>query len=583
MNIDQERKTSAITLSDMEVFIFPELIYSLVLANIISPCIWKWREDPWFKGIEDMKPYRRLTRLKQYIMDHYVFNLDLDTWGLTTKTKEIARFKSFIDSDTLKESNALFGYEGDKYYFDIDIRRHFGLDKYEGDVIPYWKTETVEAMNAFRYKENYSNGAGECVSLAVLYAAAVFIVARIPLEDIYLMATPLHSQNFIDINEGVLTNNRRLVTKKMWVNGTELSAKSRRALENERVTIVAHQTGWIHTVFKETNIERGHYNTFAEKLRTFLKSDLTSELLGNFLRYSRDIRKCFQIKWPRHGTNHYIGLERAFCYEDGAPYLLTDNTRKKLMAEIDVDEFYPFRMPGRIVLNELEEYITQNKINIDNQDDVDQLKIKFASDCLNAEAAIESLLQFCQVKPELPQLKDKKFVPDPNPLNIDLDMQRDDIIQYLESRRKNNIMADMCFHAYHDLNRIEADPFIQAAVERNPVSISGTEGMSDQQVVEMVKAFPEESIYEDKGRLAQPDEVWNFKHGDGLEKALLLANIFSNRSLADKKEKRQIQIEIRYDKAVLILGSVAVPKGTADAEEIIFSSNKGLKEQVWSI
>jgi hypothetical protein len=45
----------------------------------------------------------------------------------------------------LKQSNALFGYEGDKYYFDIDIRKHFGLDKYDSDIIPYWKTETVEA------------------------------------------------------------------------------------------------------------------------------------------------------------------------------------------------------------------------------------------------------------------------------------------------------------------------------------------------------------------------------------------------------------------------------------------------------
>ena len=83
-------------------------------------------------------------------MDHYAFNLDLDTWGLTTKEREIDRFKDYVDPEALAQSNALFGYEGDKYYFDIDIRTHFGLDKYEGDVIPYWKTETVEAMDAFR-------------------------------------------------------------------------------------------------------------------------------------------------------------------------------------------------------------------------------------------------------------------------------------------------------------------------------------------------------------------------------------------------------------------------------------------------
>ena len=93
---DLERKSSAVTLSDMEVFIFPELMYSLVLANLMSPCIWLWRDDPWFAGIEAMTPYRRITRLKQYVMGHYAFNLDLDTWGLTSKQTEIARFKDYV-------------------------------------------------------------------------------------------------------------------------------------------------------------------------------------------------------------------------------------------------------------------------------------------------------------------------------------------------------------------------------------------------------------------------------------------------------------------------------------------------------
>jgi hypothetical protein len=47
-----EKYTSAITLSDMEVFVFPELMYSLVLANIMSPVIWKWRELDCFKKLQ---------------------------------------------------------------------------------------------------------------------------------------------------------------------------------------------------------------------------------------------------------------------------------------------------------------------------------------------------------------------------------------------------------------------------------------------------------------------------------------------------------------------------------------------------
>ena len=38
-----EKYSSAVTLSDMEVFIFPELMYALLLANIMSPVVWRWR------------------------------------------------------------------------------------------------------------------------------------------------------------------------------------------------------------------------------------------------------------------------------------------------------------------------------------------------------------------------------------------------------------------------------------------------------------------------------------------------------------------------------------------------------------
>ena len=126
-----EKYSSAVTLSDMEVFIFPELMYALVLANVMSGRLWAWKGDPWFSKSHAQGEMKRVQRLKQYIMDRFSFNLDLDTWGLTSKEREIARFSEFISEEILARSNALFGYEGDKYYFDIDIRRHFGLDKFE--------------------------------------------------------------------------------------------------------------------------------------------------------------------------------------------------------------------------------------------------------------------------------------------------------------------------------------------------------------------------------------------------------------------------------------------------------------------
>ena len=268
--VSLEERSSATTLSDMEIFIFPELMFSLVLANIMSPRLWKWRDLEWFDGIRQMRPKKRLQRLRQHIMDNYTFNLDLDTWGLTTQQRELARFSPFLSPDEIASSNALFGYQGDAYYYDIDIRRHFGLDKYTSDTIPYWKTETIEAMDAFRHKPGHSVGAGECVSLAGLYAAAAFVVCGFPLDSIYLMATPLHSQNFIDVDSGILTNNRRLVTRAMWANGTVISQQARRALEHERVTIVSHASGYIHLLYPEATIGQKEYSHFSERLRAFL-------------------------------------------------------------------------------------------------------------------------------------------------------------------------------------------------------------------------------------------------------------------------------------------------------------------------
>jgi hypothetical protein len=266
----------------MEIFVFPELMYSLVLANIMSPIIWQWRNLDCFKKLQGKSSHRKLMRLKQFIIDEYEFNLDLETWGLTSKAKELKRLARFVSPEAIAKSNALFGYHGDKYYFDVDIRKHFGLDKYDSDIIPYWKTETVEAMNAFRLKEGYETAAGECVSLAALYVAAVFIVCGIPLEDIYMILTPLHSQNFIDIQDGVLTNNRRLVTKTMWFNGTAISNKAQRALRNENVTILAHSSGYVHCMYNDATIDKKAYRYFAKQLSSYLSTEFIKTTKNSF-------------------------------------------------------------------------------------------------------------------------------------------------------------------------------------------------------------------------------------------------------------------------------------------------------------
>lgn len=541
-----EKYSSAFTLSDMEIFIFPELFYPLILADIMSPELWKWREDPWFRDIEKKSFTYKANRIKQYIIQNYMFNLDLSTWGLTTKSTEINRFSGFFDIETLRQSNALFGYEGDKYYFDIDIRKHFGLDKFDSDIIPYWKTETIEAMGAFRYKENFTSGAGECVSLSAIYAAAMFVVGRIPLEKIFLIATPLHSQNFIMEKEGLITNNRRIVTKNMWYNGTSLSEKARRAMENEKVTIVSHISGYIHTLYSEATIDKQAYAAFSGKLREFLETELNSLIFINFLRFKSKYKNLFQFRSDLSGTQRYILLEKMFEYEHTSKYNVSPEIRDSLLKEIDGDEFHLSPIQGKIMLNDFEDFLNSNPGKSLNE--VENEFIKITGN--NFETIIHEMFA---------ELKDFVFtdpkIPDPNKgylttdkLKITTDDSREKIISLIYKHMNKSEQAHIALYAYRQMDKIDWRPFLKAAIERNPVCFTDLNGKSASEVYYILNTLPDESIYEGK-RLSLPDEVWNFRRGDGIEKALLLADFIHH-----KDNSADLSIEIDKRKVTLKAG-----------------------------
>jgi hypothetical protein len=554
-----EKYSSAFTLSDMEIFIFPELFYPLVLADIMSPELWKWREDPWFKDIERKSFTVKANRIKQYIIQNYVFNLDLSTWGLTSKSAEIGRFSDFFNIDMLRQSNALFGYEGDKYYFDIDIRKHFGLDKYDSDIIPYWKTETIEAMGAFRYKENFKTGAGECVSLSALYAAAMFVVGRIPLDKIFLIATPLHSQNFVIEKDGLITNNRRIVTKNMWYNGTSLSEKARRAMENEKVTIVSHISGYIHTLYNEATIDSDAYEYFSVKLREFLTTELTSLIFINFLRFKSKYKTLFQYRCECSGTVRYIALEKMFEYEHTSKFNVSAETRSALVKEIEGDDFHLSPIQWKIMLNDIEDILDKHSgkslKEIENE-----FIIKTGTEY--EDVIREMFNDFILIDPKIPDpVKDYQIT---KRLEITTGDSREEITNLIFKNQESSETAHLALYVYRDMDKIDWRPFLKAALERNPVSFTDLNEKNNYEVYSLLKELPLESIY-DGNRLALPDEVWNFKRGDGIEKAFLLADF-----LLHKDKSSSISIEIDYSKVVL----------SAGGHEFHFTSHKKLKKSI---
>jgi len=140
---------------------------------------------------------------------------------------------------------------------------------------------------------------------------------------------------------------------------------------------------------------------------------------------------------------------------------------------------------------------------------------------------------------------------------------REEVIEYLTGIRESNITADLAFYAYRDMESCDWEPFMKAAVERNPVSIEASEGKTIRQVYDWLSQMANESIYDGK-RLSQPDEVANYSTGDGVEKAITLANV-----IRDREPGRQIEITVAHQQVTV----------KADGE-YRFISNKDLDQKL---
>jgi hypothetical protein len=545
-NYNQELYSSTFTLSDMEIFVFPELLFAATLSAIMSEEIWKWKENPWFKDIEQQNQTKQIHRLKQYIMDNYSFNLDLETWGLTDKKTELKRFKDIINIEVFQKSNALFGYEGDRYYFSMDIRKHFGLDKYDSDVIPYWKTENIEAMNAFKYKKNHNIGSGECVSFSILYVAALFVVLKIPLEKILMIATPLHSQNYVAIDEGIITNNRRILSKNMWFNGTMLTEKARRAIENEHISYVSHISGYIHSVYPEATIDNASYLTLSKHLASYLHVVINSEIFINFLRSHTKYMKYFQFSYISEGQTMYIKAEVFFGYEHGSNYKISDKSRIKLFGEVDTEEFDISPYSDRYIINDLEAEFDETPFYCKDVESMSFWKTRLEK-IDQLEQMMEDLSTFSCLKPKMPEPNTKTFIKE-NRITLHTSMNRAEIFEYLSSRRNDSLTADLAFYIGRYCIEKEWEYFLKAAIERNPVSIDSYKEITIDMCYQELLKMKNQSIYSNK-QFAQPDEVVNFLRGDGIEKAFMFANIILGR---DKDSTIEISCQNKAESIIKI-------------------------------
>jgi hypothetical protein len=368
-----------------------------------------------------------------------------------------------------------------------------------------------------------------------------------------MMGTPLHSQNFILIDEGVITNNRRVVTKSMWYNGTELSALARRAMEHEQVTVVAHPSGYIHSVYPEATIDRDQFKRFREKLSKYLQTHVNFEIFINFLRdYSRH-QKLFQIVFFCQGTDKFIKLERAFGYEHGSKNRLSEKTGKKLLCEMDEEEMNLTQYPGRLILTFEDEIFKTRPYH-----EFINLLLERFPELKDHEDFVSDFKKFVHLVPRIPS--ENKTFSLPRYLAISPLSSREEIVAIVSSMRSTNPSADLAFYAGRFMDSCDWKPFFKAAFERNPVSVEYFADKTPDEVYAELKSWPGESIYEGN-RISLPDEVVNYKRGDGLEKAITLVNVLKSRH-------QELQLACHDGKAKLRLPGITFEFQTQKGLEV---------------
>jgi hypothetical protein len=155
---------------------------------------------------------------------------------------------------------------------------------------------------------------------------------------------------------------------------------------------------------------------------------------------------------------------------------------------------------------------------------------------------MEDLRKFVHTVPNLPS-SNKVFSPS-SPVMLSTTLTRDEIIKDLSCLRNHSTTADLAFYAGRQMDSCDWKPFLKAAFERNPVSVDYFREMEMDRVYSVLSSWPDESIYEGNG-LAMPDEVVNYRRGEGIEKAITFANIAKSRHLDIIREHQDKKIILK--------------------------------------
>jgi hypothetical protein len=336
----------------------------------------------------------------------------------------------------------------------------------------------------------------------------------------------------------------------MWFNGTPQSIKARRAIENEKITMLVNNSGYVHTMYETVTMPKEKYEEAILSLKKFLITEINFEVFVSFLRENVEYQKHFQFCLKHKDKILFIESERVFQQEEFSKSRAGTDSHKALLHEITERECSKIPLNNRLVLENFEALLKKNRLDPRNENTKAFFTQNLRNVIDNPSLFAEKIIAFSYIEPKLPDINAKKFV-ETEAIILSTQNGREGLISQIYSLAKTNTVADLAITAFRDVRTGGWKPFLKAAFERNPVCFDALSHRSFDGIYEILKKFENVSIYKEDFRLAQPDEVWNFNRGDGLEKAIMLASIiFRKTKIAAKIKIYEKNVELAFEQKI---------------------------------
>jgi hypothetical protein len=221
-----ERLSSAVSLTVLEIDAYAQqLVPAFLLADLMSPALWAWRNEKRAHAPDGtlLSAKSRLDALQRFF-HRYTFTImpglpGGDVWGLMDFAEEEKRFAPAFVANIRTEYDATLRKlleENPESQFGQIVNEPF----YKRGLFPRLKNETVEVMNALARVNPQHKPSGKCIGLGMLWAAALAVWGRFPLDHVYVTGNRAHMFVFLDIDDGHLLNNTK------WFSSTRINNKS---------------------------------------------------------------------------------------------------------------------------------------------------------------------------------------------------------------------------------------------------------------------------------------------------------------------------------------------------------------------